>query len=494
MHDFARADWANDCSREIWATRIERVGRVWSHLEVLSVASELRGCCLMHVTPEALVRKSAEWIELGLTALPLGCFGARPDGYTTQSKPNGLGRPFTYAVAIGRPDKLRMFKQAFQQTNHDAIGRLLGYPACCREFFQKAWVERQLSDPTWPMAAQTRGAVVNGSEITLDAGTASNVLWRWLGVRLVPHLPCNFNCGATEIFGQNWLRLGKDAGYSAEMAWMTEILSWPVEWTALHGLGKVKSSIVSMTIPTDATPVKHSVRARGAGHPEWDARGDKIPFQTGRSLASSRAPSLEMESHRRSALKPGVQSDDQSWIYVDNGFRSREAMDRAHARIVELSVNALQLCGGAENASVLDLGCGNGMLLSKIAGRLRNIPYGIDVRPHCIAHAKSLMPEYFSNFYAGDMFRSMMPWESRRRYDLIILMIGRLLEVCKETAMELLAEIKSNGGQLLIYSYDNVEQRWKRSFLEIAQSFGLTVSDFDVEGNLALARFSDPAE
>ena len=495
MHDFTRTDWVSDRSRDIWASRIERIGQAWSQLEILSVANELRDCCLTHVSPEAFVGKSGEWIERGLTGLPLGCFAAPPRGYATQSKQNSLGRPFTYAVAIGQPDKLRKFKQAFQQTDHDAIGRLLGYPACCREFFQHTWVERQLSDPTWPMAQRTQGAVVRGSEATVDTGMASNVLWRWLGVRLVPHLPCNFNCGATEIFGQNLLQLGNDAGYSAEMNWVTEILSWPVEWTALHGIGEVKSSIVSVTAPTDATPVKYSVRSRGADHLQFEARGARRPFQSHRSPASSRAPPSNMESsHCRPASKPTAQLDDQSWIHLDNGFRSREAMDRAHARIVDLSVKALLLCGRAENKSVLDLGCGNGILLSKIACRLHGVPYGVDVRPHCIAHAKGLMPEHFSNFYTGDMFRSMMPWESRRRYGLIILMIGRLLEVQRETAMELLAEIKSNGAQLLIYSYDKVQQRWGCSFAEIAQFFGLTISDFDVEGNLALVRCYESTE
>src|SRR5690349_9631667 len=107
------------------------------------------------------------------------------------------------------------------------------------------------------------------------------------------------------------------------------------------------------------------------------------------------------------------------WYYSDNGFPSVEDMHDAHKPIVALATAVLSGTGG----SILDLGCGNGMLLKKIhEANSASVPFGIDVAPSRIEHARELNPRFAANFVSGDMFDSDRVWPDGRRYALAILM------------------------------------------------------------------------
>src|SRR5437868_6272896 len=73
-----------------------------------------------------------------------------------------------------------------------------------------------------------------------------------------------------------------------------------------------------------------------------------------------------------------------AWYYSDNGFPSVEEMDDAHQPIVALATAVLSGTGG----NILDLGCGNGILLKKIhEAQPTSVPFGIDVTPSRIGQA-----------------------------------------------------------------------------------------------------------
>jgi hypothetical protein len=171
------------------------------------------------------------------------------------------------------------FREAWEQSDQKEIGKLLGYPACCSDFFEEFWVRRQFIDTTWPMAFGTVGE--EGEEATLlevCGSPLTNILLRWLGVRAVPHLPCRFNCEPSRIFGEELLALANQHGYGTEADDLLQMLEWPVEWSALHGIAEIKIPVLNIAAVTDATTIKYVVRRRGTTYPAEGAQGLCFPY------------------------------------------------------------------------------------------------------------------------------------------------------------------------------------------------------------------------
>ena len=129
------------------------------------------------------------------------------------------------------------------------------------------------------MAANT--VVPKDKLVVLESRGAqlANILWRWLGVRAVPHLPCRFDCGETIQFAERLLLVAERAGFTDEVNWIREILSWPVEWSALHGIAEVKTPILRLSTRTDATASKYVIRWTGTSYPQDGATGLRFPYR-----------------------------------------------------------------------------------------------------------------------------------------------------------------------------------------------------------------------
>jgi hypothetical protein len=183
------------------------------------------------------------------------------------------------------------------------LGELLGYPNCCRHFFQKIFVVEKFYDTTWPMALlSSKPKQEDLIEIT-NVEQFSNILWRWMGVRLVPHLPCSFACKETIELGKKFTELGRILGFEVEIGWIEDILSWSVEWSALHGIAEIKPPILKISTKTDATARKYTVRLVGNAVPEEAVPGIHFP-----------------NNKRKTA----------NWMYTDNGFSSENEMNIWH--------------------------------------------------------------------------------------------------------------------------------------------------------------------
>jgi len=95
--------------------------------------------------------------------------------------------------------------------------------------------------------------------------------------------------------------------------------------------------------------------------------------------------------------------------FQDNGFSTLDGMTAAHEPIVRLAQSTLAAHKGA---TVLDLGCGNGMLLREIARRTQAVPFGIEANPERAARAATLLGELGGTVVAGDLFSSTVIWSS----------------------------------------------------------------------------------
>jgi hypothetical protein len=230
------------------------------------------------------------------------------------------------------------------------------------------------------------------------------------------------------------------------MDWMLQILDWPVEWSALHGIAEIKTPILKVSTCTDATPCKYTVRYKGRSTPPEAAQGLRFPF-----LMSSSPVVTESAGFKRGLENPiREQLAKAPWYATDNGFSTVAAMDRAHEPILKMANRVL-----AENPGlVLDLGCGNGALLKKLLDANPSItPFGTDRQTDRIAHARELLPRFADNFVAGDLFDMESLWPEGRSYALALLMPGRLLEVAPDRAARLRARLQNQCDRVLIYAY-----------------------------------------
>lgn len=443
LPDFTRISWASDETRSAWEPRIWRIAGAWAAIEWRSVLAGVRRCSLTSVAAEHLIEVGGEWAANNLAMLPVAMSAAAQSYASTMNTPR-TGEPFEYRVAVGRLEDVSALKRAMNAGDDQIMGDLLGYPSCCLGFFRDNWVNKAMVDTSWPMAAASAPVLNRKIEIGAETPFQANILWRWMGVRAVPHLPCSFHCASTVEFADKLMMVGREEGFDAEMDWLEEILEWPVEWSALHGIAEVKTPVLKASTRTDATAHKFVVRKLGSRVPAEAATGLIFPFKQASHRKAT--ASSAFEKGLSNPIKPGISVPE--WYASDNGFNTRAAMDEAHRPIVELAVEALGDIG-----TVLDLGCGNGALLKKIhTQRPGVIPFGMDFEPHKLAHACELQPDFQENFLAGSMFESV-PLDADTIYSLIILMPGRLLEVDADRAGRLRGWLRGHFEHLLVYAY-----------------------------------------
>jgi hypothetical protein len=398
-------------------------------------------------------------------------------GYANTSTAARIGEPFEYRVALGALPHVAALKRAIDAGDDETMGRLLGFPDCCIAAFRATWVDDHCVDTTWAMAVRT--VAPQGRVIDVPAATPfhTNILWRWMGVRAVPHLPCSFTCASTVAFASRLLSLGRELGYGDEMAWIEEILNWPVAWSALHGIAEIKTPVLKASTRTDATAHEFLVRKPGDRLPAEAARGLVFPFRS-----PERSGVTQSVSFRRGFAAP-IASETQppAWYAPDNGFNTRAAMDEAHRPIVELALETL-----GESGAVLDLGCGNGALLKKIAdARSGIIPFGVEMDETKLAHACELQPAFAANFIAGNMFEGV-PLDAETVYSLVLLMPGRLLEVDERAAARLLDWLRGHVVHLIVYAYGEWLTR-HGDLAGLAAQAGLIVTSVHRRGTAGLA-------
>ncbi len=483
LPDFTRYAWVSDQARATWEPRINRITNMLHELEWRAIAAGIRQCALRAIHPEQISSLAAILAPLSIEIEPLQKI-AISKNYSASLQTADEGEPFTYWAVLGCREDTEVFKYAYWENDQETIGRLLGYPECCTRFFMEVWVNQGCVDTTWQMAHETLSShLITPYEIEIPQVSSSNILLRWLGVRTVFHLPCRFDCEATQQVADRLAEVARQAGFHEELDWLTEMLRWPVEWSALHGIAEIKTPVVKISTRTDATPQKYTVRYLGDTYPEVGVQGLTFPYKrpAKRQVSDSQ--------QYKAGLENPIQTVDETyqrfeWYFRDNGFSSRYAMDMSHQPILNFACSYLSQASG----KILDLGCGNGALLRKIWLKHQAvIPCGVDVIPEKIAHAKLLLPEYKDNFAIANIFDIESFWASNEEYDLVILMLGRLIEVAPIQGNQLLNRLKTQTSQVLVYAYDDYI-REHESLEEMAKQVGVELLNFKAGTNVSMAR------
>lgn len=448
--EWCRTIWPSPKAREIWEPRVSAISAARVATELATVGP-VRLAARQTIAPSQFPEFSRKAAARGLVAVALsqeptsGSYQARPTGAAINGDAWGF-----QAALCATPAAARAFVRAWEASNDGVIGHLLGFPPCCIEAFKRIWIDEQWLDTTWPMARASMHRALGAEtevEIHPTAPVEANILLRWLGVRWVPHLPCSFDCAGTVALGQQFRAVMRD-GFAREAAWLDELLDSSIEWSAWHGIAEIKTPVFKISAKTDATVERLIVQRPGRRVPDAAATGNAFPYN---KLAGVVAP---LTFHGLSGVisKPTmalvadtapevvVACDPAEW--TDNGFKSRASMTLAHNTIRTFF---REFITSATDARVLDLGCGNGRLVSALTTNAAGVEVDIDrcerAEEHgVVAYAMSI----------ADFVHSCVP---DAPFDAVLLMPGRLIEMKPPEALEVRRWLYAHAKRVIVYAY-----------------------------------------
>jgi hypothetical protein len=351
LPDWTRWSWRSPVEREWWNPLFKAAANAYESVERLSVVDGVRSAASQIIAPEELVGLT-EWARNhNILCIPIDRI-SYSNSYSSVETKLKNGERFKYRVLFVRPEQYadtvdlsnissRSDRRSATAPSYvDRFGKLLGFPECCRKAFLETWGRGQV-DSTWeqhcsPMLPMT------------------STLLRWMGLRLVSHMPCHYRCEASQKIAEQMFQVGARHGYLEEMRLIKEVLAWPVKWSRLFGIAEIVTPAVKISTRTDWTPRKDEFSTTG-------------PYRQPKK----------------------------TW-WINNGFDNARDLGRAHGDMVNALITQLP-----QKARVLDLGCGNGMLLRRLTIHRPDVRVaGIDSNADAIREAQETI-DLRSTFWSG---------------------------------------------------------------------------------------------
>jgi hypothetical protein len=364
--------WKSDEARAAWEPVLNRAVDAWAQIELASVTSGLRSSALVQLTRDELPIAAEDCARVGLELSVIADEGIE------------------FRCAVHKPGLALSWHKVWKEQDHERIAEVLRFPGCCAEFFMNKWIGEDSRDVTRFMP-------------TIEGPWESNIMLRWLGVRLVPHLPCSGDCEKTINQARRFLKIGEECG--ADVTALERLLRLPVQYNAHNGLAIVETPYFRFAVSSD--PV---------------------------SFAAERAAQLaEPTSHE------------------DNGFSTRRSMEDAHSVVMQAV--------GAVN-SAIDLGCGDGALLAAIRNasklRLCDCWRGIECDPERASRGRQRHRHIMID---EGSIETVIQNINDGPFDVALLMPGRLIEAGMSAAM-IRDRISKLARKLVVYAYGDWIERF----------------------------------
>ncbi|HLI47867.1 MAG TPA: hypothetical protein VKV18_04150 [Chthonomonas sp.] len=272
---FVRYHWVSLSARDLWEPRFLKIRAALKQMEIESVHRGLKAVSVLTV------------LQAELPCLSRMCVERRLGLLIDYEAPMGEVR-----VVIGSPTSLEAYQSALQSDDATRLAGLLGTPACCLRFAGEVYTSMGLSDLTVPLFLRG-GALDEQQRCTVPQSCYEvelNPLWRCVGLYTTPMYPCRLKCKRAKHRAVRFLQLGRELGYEREMEWLVAILSWPLLWTALHGIAEMKSPVIKIIHATDVSHRKVELALEGSLFPEQGAAGLQFPFYLSKqTISHSRA-------------------------------------------------------------------------------------------------------------------------------------------------------------------------------------------------------------
>lgn len=464
MHEFTRIQYSGAENKAKYTDLLPRIQKVnGGELDLELVQSGIRRGFITHKSPDEYPTYKNTLESMGLFSVVIARNKINNNAFYGAVEEYNEGDPYVYRVAVCRTkqDASRWLETTDLTMRAEArdrlMGELLGYPQCCIDSFIQNWVKNSSIDPTFDQSKHTTGmdiqnrfvkSPLNPEEtieetwhIALPTSTPfeASTMLRWVGVRLVPHLPCSWECEHSLDMARKTYEFRHESKFKDEIEAMYEMLQWPVEWSVMHGIVEIYTPCFRMFTRGDCAIEKYVVQKHSDYFPDNGSRGNRFPFKTKKNKVS------ESKSFKLSLV------DYSEW--EENGYTTKEAMEAAHELMLAAATSTT-----IPKGNILDLGCGNGVFVEKLhkeLNKLHNddfatIPCGVEVDE---TRFKSAMDRiYYGKLWWGDLYKKDT-WESDT-YSVTAFMPGRILEQSSDRIEDikwLVSTLPKTTEYLLVY-------------------------------------------
>ncbi len=289
MPPFLRLKWVNQQAKIVWEQRIEHIKN--SLFRTRYLESESQAACQLLAIPENEFTTTIDLLTKTYSAFEI----LLGPGDAVSLK----GLPFTmnkgdYLIVLGALVQLDLFKENWYAEETEAMLNQLNSASCCDSYFSSSSVVSQKQD--FPLQSYNNnnfcesgvGAQCHSlqSSTTTNSDTLSfseksflmNVFWQPLGLSLLDYFPCSSRCTESmELANQLFDKFTMSHPQEAE--WLQEILSWPLEWSTLHGIAEVKTPIVTFCYNATAMGNKVTIELHTSEYPVEGGHGVCFPYK-----------------------------------------------------------------------------------------------------------------------------------------------------------------------------------------------------------------------
>jgi len=265
MPPFRRTSWVSAEAKNLWEPRIAMITKAIESAEIERVRIGGRKCVFIDVDCADLPPLSLNLVQEGLLCIPI------------QSANSQRGRSDGTTCAILRVDYVNSFAFALENDDLATLCSLLGMGICCQDAYINN-LEEGISDATWISALNSAPSDPATHRVELKPGIGTNTLLRSMGLRLVSHIPCRFDCEHSHREQADNLEALLTLGRRREADWLTELLDMPLSWTSLHGIAEIKTPLFRLSLSTDPVATKLSVVFTGKSYPTHSHLGVSFPF------------------------------------------------------------------------------------------------------------------------------------------------------------------------------------------------------------------------
>jgi hypothetical protein len=166
-----------------------------------------------------------------------------------------------FAVAGYSDENIRKFINYLAINDHRSLGAMLGYPSCCVSTFCNVW-EQGYVDPIWQLAENTDGKKnTDDFSIRLDKWYPEiNPLLRYVGIRILPHIPHSFDCEASRKISTRWLEIISNIYGHETKGTILSVLKGNMMWSVRRGIAQVKTNDIKITYNSLFTYEKYIVK------------------------------------------------------------------------------------------------------------------------------------------------------------------------------------------------------------------------------------------
>ena len=149
---------------------------------------------------------------------------------------------------------------------------------CCLECSKNVRSENK-KEFVWESAINTATHALENKVISLSSSSDTSVFWQRLLVTIGPQHRCSLQCKRQQQLQKELIARMFEYGFEEESSWLTEIYSWPIEWSANHGICELRTPIIKLAYDTDATAVNYAIQIEGETYPDEGATGKRFPYR-----------------------------------------------------------------------------------------------------------------------------------------------------------------------------------------------------------------------